>query len=304
VIDEARSGIRAAVLAYVVWGLLTVYWKHLESFDPFELIAWRIVCATAVMAVIITLRRRWRPVLAALRDRRTAVRLGVAAVLLTANWTSYVWAVANDRVLETALGYFMAPLVTMVLGIVVLGEPASRLHKAALVLAAGAIVVLTISYGRPPWVALVIAASWSLYGLLKRQIPLTAIEGLAGETFLLVLPAIVVLLAMAGRGGSIPSTANGGQWVLVALTGIVTAVPLLLFAYAAQRVPFTLLGALQYLVPTINLVLGWAVYHEPMPASRLIGFAMVWVGLVLVTLDRVATPARRATRGLSPTAGG
>src|ERR1700759_3788414 len=161
VIDEARSGVRAAVLAYVLWGLLTIYWKHLESFDPFELIAWRIVCATVVMAIIVTVSHRWRPIVTALRDRRMAGRLAVAAVLLTANWTSYVWAVSNDRVLETALGYFMAPLATMVLGIVVLGEPASRLHKAALVLAAAAVVVLTLSYGRPPWIALIIAVSWS-----------------------------------------------------------------------------------------------------------------------------------------------
>jgi chloramphenicol-sensitive protein RarD len=304
VTDEGRNGVRAAVLAYVVWGFLTVYWKHLETFDPFELIAWRIVCSTVVMAFVITIRHRWRPVASALRDRRTAVRLAVAAVLLTANWTSYVWAVTNDRVLETALGYFMAPLVTMLLGIVVLGEPVSRLHKLALALAAAAVVVLTISYGRPPWIALIIAASWSAYGLLKRQISLSPIESLAGETFLLAVPAAVLLLAMAGGDGSIPATATGGQWVLVGFTGIVTAVPLLLFAYAAQRVPFTLLGALQYLVPTINLVLGWAVYHEAMPVDRIIGFALVWVGLALVALDQIGTPARRAARGLSPTAGG
>lgn len=303
-IDEGRNGARAAVLAYVVWGLLTVYWKHLETFDPFELIGWRIVCSSVVMAAVITVRHRWQPLAAALRDPPTAGRLAVAAVLLTANWTSYVWAVTNDRVLETALGYFMAPLATMLLGIVVLGEPVSRLHKLALVLAAAAVVVLTISYGRPPWVALIIAASWSMYGLLKRQIPLSPVESLGGETLLLTVPAAVLVLALAGGDGSIPATATGGQWALVAFTGLVTAVPLLLFAYAAQRVPFTLLGALQYLVPTINLVLGWAVYGEAMPAERLVGFVLVWVGLALVAVDQIGAPDRRPARGLSPTAGG
>jgi chloramphenicol-sensitive protein RarD len=306
--EEVRTGIRAAVLAYVVWGLLTIYWKRLETFDPFELIAWRILCSTLVMTVVVTARGRWSVVIAALRDRPTARRLAAAAVLLTANWTSYVWAVSNDRVLEAALGYFMAPLVTMVLGIVALGEPSSRMHRAALALAGAAVVVLTVSYGRPPWLALVIAGSWSTYGLLKRRMVMSPVESLAGETFLLTIPALGVAVLFAGHAGSIPSTATGGQWVLVALTGVVTAVPLLLFAYAAQRVPFTLLGALQYLVPTINLVLGWVVYGEAMPPTRLIGFALVWVGLVLVTIDRVGTPAQRAARaaarGLSPTAGG
>lgn len=293
--DETSKGVRAAIAAYVLWGLLTIYWKQLAEFDPFELIGWRILCATVVMALVITVRGRWTILAAAFRDRRTTLRLAVAAVLLTVNWTGYVWAIANDRVIETALGYFMAPLGTMVLGVTVLHEHASRLHKAALALAALAVVVLTISYGRPPWVALIIAATWSIYGLLKRQVPLTAIESLAGETFLLTVPAVVLVAVMAGTDGSIPTTATGGEWVLVLLTGVVTAVPLLLFAVAAQRVPFTLLGALQYLVPTINFVLGWLVYGEPMPIDRLIGFAFVWAALVAVTVDRVrvAAPARR-----------
>lgn len=309
-IDDRRrlqQGIQAAVVAYLLWGLLTIFWKELRQFDPFELIGWRIVSASIVMAGVITVRRRWGVLTAALRVPRTAVRIAVAAVLLTMNWTAYVWAVANDRVLETALGYFMAPLATMLLGMTVLGEQASRLHRVALVFAAAAVVVLTVSYGRPPYLALIIAASWSLYGLLKRQVPLTPIESLAGETFLLTVPAIVLVTALAGRADSVPSTATAGDWALVALTGLVTAVPLLLFAVAAQRVPFTLLGALQYLVPTINLVLGWLVYDESMPAVRLGGFGLVWIALVLVTVDQVGTPSgraeRQAARALSPTAG-
>jgi chloramphenicol-sensitive protein RarD len=256
---------------------------------------------------VVTVGHRWRVLLAAMRRPALTLRLAVAAVLLTANWTGYVWAVANDRVLETALGYFMAPLATMLLGVTVLGERASRLQRAALVLAAAAVVVLTVSYGRPPWIALVIAASWSLYGLLKRQVPLSPIESLAGETFILLVPAVVLVAAMSGAADSIPSSATAGHWVLVALTGVVTAVPLLLFAVAAQRVPFTLLGALQYLVPSINLVLGWLVYHESMPADRLVGFALVWVALVAVAMDKVGTPSQRAARhagrAMSPTAG-
>ena len=306
--DESRNGVRAAVLAYVVWGLLTIFWKRLQQFDPFELIGWRIVASAIVMALVVTIRGRWSVIVAALRDRRMAGRLTLAAILLTANWTSYVWSVHNDRILEAALGYFMAPLATMLLGILVLGEERSRLHLAALGFAVASVVVLTISYGRPPYLALLIAVTWSLYGLLKRSVTLSAVESLAGETFVLVIPAVLVLLLLSGQPDSVLHTATAPDWVLVALTGVVTAVPLLLFAYAAQRVPFTLLGALQYLVPTINLVLGWLVYDEPMSTTSLVGFALVWVALVLVTLDRVGTPSQRAARAaareLSPTAGG
>jgi chloramphenicol-sensitive protein RarD len=174
----------------------------------------------------------------------------------------------------------------------VFDERPTRLQRIAVACAVVAVIALTISYGRPPYLALIIAVSWSLYGLLKRQVPLSGVESLAGETFLLAIPAAIVVIALAGRADSIPSTATGPEWVLVLLTGVVTAVPLSLFAIAAQRVPFTILGPLQYLVPTINFLLGWLVYDEDMPVDRLVGFGFVWVALVLVALDRLrAAPA-------------
>ena len=294
--QELSGGIRAGVVAYVVWGLLTIYWKELAHFDAFELIAWRVLCASVVMAAIITLRRRWPVLRAALATPRLVGRLSVAAVLLTINWGAYVWAVADGRVIETALGYFMAPLGTMLLGILVLHERPSRAQKVALACAVIAVVVLTAVAGRPPVVALLIAASWSLYGLLKRQVPLTAIESLAGETFLLTVPALLFAAVAAQASDSIPTVATGGDWVLVSLTGVVTAVPLLLFAVAAQRVPFTILGPLQYLVPTINFLLGWLAYDEALPVERVVGFAFVWVALVLTASEHVRTATRSRRR--------
>ncbi len=223
---SVSSGIRAGILAYVLWGLLTVYWKQLSHFDAFELIAWRILAATVVMAVVISVRGRWAVIRAAFRSRRLVARLAVAAVLLTINWGAYVWAVVHGRIIETALGYFMAPLGTMLLGVLVLHERPSRLQKLALACAAVAVVVLTVSYGRPPVLALLIATTWSVYGLLKRQIPLGAIESLAGETFLLTLPALVYAVVAATAADSIPATAGAGDWALLSLTGVVTAVPL------------------------------------------------------------------------------
>jgi len=284
---EVGRGIRIAIVAYVVWGLLTIFWKQLSDFDAIELIGWRIMFASVVMAALVTVRGRWSVLTAALRTPAVLVRIVVAAILLTANWTSYVIAVVDGRVLETALGYFMAPLGTMALGILVLHEHPTRLQRLAMLCGLASVVVLTISYGRPPVLALIIAVSWSLYGLLKRQIPLTAIESLAGETFVLLVPAVAVVVLLAGGSGSVPSAAGSGDWVFVALTGVVTAIPLVLFGVAARRVPFSILGPLQYLVPTINFLLGWLLYDEPVPLDRLLGFALVWLALVAVTIDHL-----------------
>lgn len=285
--------------AYLIWGGLTVYWKQLSGFDAFELIAWRIVAASVVMAVVVSARGRWPVLAAAARSRRLLGRITLAALLLTINWTSYVYAVVDGRVIETALGYFMAPLGTMLLGVVVLHERPRALQRVALACAVIAVVVLTVAYGRPPVLALLIAVSWSLYGLLKRQIPLTAIESLAGETLLLAIPALVAVLLFAGATDSIPATASPAQLTLVSLTGLVTAIPLLLFAVAAQRVPFQMLGPLQYLVPTINFLLGWLAYDEMLSGDRIAGFAVVWVGLVATIADQAgaARSAQRLRRG-------
>lgn len=291
--QRLRRGVQAGVVAYLVWGFLTVYWKAIAGFDPVELIAWRVLGAGVVMAVLVTARHSWDNVRAVLTSSRTLPFVGAAAVLLTVNWMSYVYAVVEGHVLETALGYFMAPLGTMAIGIFVLHEQASRLQYAAMALAAAAIVVLTVSYGRVPYAAIAIAVSWSFYGLTKRRLPLAAVDSFAAESFVLVVPAAVAVAVLAGRADSIPRSADAGELTLVLLAGIVTAIPLVMFAYAAARVPFTVLGPIQYLVPTINLVLGWAVYDEEMPASRVAGFAFVWAALVVTTLDQLQRRQRR-----------
>ena len=286
---EVARGIRAGFIAYAIWGLLTIYWKQLHDFEPFELIGWRIATSGVIMIGVLTVRGRWPAMRTAFGDRRLMGRITVAALLLTTNWTAYVYAVVHDRVIETALGYFMAPLGTMALGIVVLKERPTQAQKIAMGLAAVAVVILTISYGRPPYAALTIAVTWSLYGLLKRQVPLSAIESLAAETFVLFIPALVAVGVMAGRAGSIPSTADATELTLVSLAGVATVVPLVMFAFAATRVPFTILGPLNYLVPTINFLLGWILYDEKLPVSRVVGFTFVWVALAVLTADRLRT---------------
>lgn len=295
------TGVRAAVAAYVIWGLLTIYWKQLERFHPLELIGWRISMAAVVMAVVISIRSRWPIVLGALRSTRLLPRLVLAGTLLTVNWTMYVWAVVSEQIVETALGYFLAPLGTMAIGVFVLGERLTPLKWAAIGFAGVAVAVLTVSYGRVPWIAIVIAATWSLYGLTKRRVPLTPIESLAGEVFVLVGPALAVVMWGATRAGGAPDVADATSWALLLGTGAITAVPLLLFSIAARSVPFTLLGPLNYLVPIINLLLGWLVYGEPMPVVRFVGFALVWFALVAVTADTIRAGRRARIQALVTT---
>ena len=292
---DLGRGVRAGIAAYVIWGSLTIYWKQLTGFNALELIGWRIVSASLVMAVVVSVRHRWPAIGAAFTDRALLARIGVAAALLTANWTSYVYAVFHDRIIEAALGYFMAPLGTMVLGITVLKERPSIAQKVALVLATAAVVELTFSYGRPPVAALIMAVTWSIYGLLKRSVPLAAVDSFAAESFVLLVPAAVVVAVASGMTDSVPRTGTAPDLALISFSGVATAVPLILFAFAATRVPFTVLGPLQYLVPTIAFVLGWAMYDEELPWSRLVGFGLVWGALLIITVDGVhSTVTRRA----------
>lgn len=294
---ETARGIRVAFVAYVLWGLLTIFWKQLSRFNAFELIGWRIISATIVMSFVVTVTRRWGVMFRVFTDRRLVVRIAMAATLLTANWSAYMYAVVHDHVIETALGYFMAPLGTMALGIFVHGEQPTRLQKMAMASASIAVVVLTVASGRPPVAALVIAVSWSFYGLLKRQVPLNGVESFAAETFMLLVPAVILVTAVASSATSVPSIADSKELAFVALSGVATSVPLVLFAFSAPRVPFTVLGPMQYIVPTINFLLGWLFYDEHLPWTWWVGFVFIWTALVLVTYNRVRTTV--ATRQLA-----
>ncbi len=288
-----RRGLAAGVSAYVLWGLLTIYWKQLHGFPPFELIGWRVMASFTILMVLATINRRVRVIARAAFSRTLAPRIAAAAILVTVNWSSYVWAVAHDHVIETALGYFMAPLLTMWLGVAVLKEKLNRSQKAAIALAVVAVGILTVGYGRLPFLALLIAASWAFYGLLKRRVPMSSLDSLTAEMMWLVLPAIVLAIAQSGRNDSITVTADGLHWALVIMTGLITVVPLWMFGHAALRVPLTVLGPLQYSVPTINFLLGWLAYNEELDATRLVGFAFVWVALVVLALDTYRRSALR-----------
>lgn len=294
-VDSQQRGIFAGVAAYLVWGALTLYWRHLHGFDAIELIGWRVICSAVLMAAVLTTTHRWQHLRPLLVDRRLLGSVVLCALFLTANWTTYVWAVVHDHVIETALGYFLAPLGTMAVGVVVLHERLNRVQQFVFGLALVAVVVLTFSYGRVPWIALILASTWVVYGYLKKHVPLTPVESMAAESFIVLGPAVIVAIVLGGGATSIPHTATTAQLVLVLCSGLATIVPLTLFAYAAQRVPLTVIGPLNYIVPTINFCLGWLVFHEALPPSRVVGFALVWVGLVIATADAARRSRLRAT---------
>ena len=288
-----RSGIAYGLGAYITWGLLTIYWKFLKQFNAVELIGWRIVTSAIILLCVIIFTKKLRNLLTALRDRKLRARVIFASIMLAINWTTYVWAVVHENVIETALGYFISPLFTMIIGFAVLRETMKAVHRAVIVFAVVAIVILTYSYGRPPYLALIIASSWSIYGYLKKQVPLSSLESLTAEVFALLIPAVAILFWCFNRADSVPNNATTIQWIFVLFTGLMTAIPLLLFGAASRRVRLSLLGPLQYFVPTFNFFLGWLAYNEKLDITRVVGFAFVWFGLVILITDTLRTSAKK-----------
>jgi len=287
--ETSQAAIALSLSVYFIWGALTLYWKELHNFDPFELIGWRVTSSVVVLTVVMLATRRLVPLLRALRNPQLLLRIALASVLLTINWATYVWAVVNDHVIETALGYFIAPILTIVVGVFVLHEKLRGIQRIAVTFAVGGIAVLTIAYGRVPWIALIIATSWTFYAYLKKKVPLAPLESLTAEVIVLAVPAFVFLCATWNNVGSVQNTANSLEWVFVAFTGVITAVPLLMFASASQRTPLTILGPMQYIVPTMNFLIGWLMFNEVLTSSKVAGFSLIWVCLALVLTDLFRT---------------
>jgi chloramphenicol-sensitive protein RarD len=301
---DERLGLQAAIAAYAIWGFLTIYWKELAEFDPIDLVGWRVASAALVMTVCLVATGRFGELRPVARDRATSINVVIASLLLTVNWSTYVWAVSNEHVIDTALGYFLAPLGTMAIGVFVLGERLTPMKRWSIVCAVAAIVILVVSYGTIPWVAVLLAVTWSSYGFVKRRVALDPLTSLTAELLVIVVPALAIVALSFGRDDGIPNEAHGVEWGLVLGTGVITAVPLLLFAYAAQRVPFTILGPANYLIPIINFLLGWLAFGEELPPSRVAGFVLVWFALVFATIDTVrGSDARIRSRPTDDLAG-
>ena len=293
--ETSQAAIAQSLSVYFIWGALTLYWKELHGFDPFELIGWRITSSVLVLVAVMLATGRLVPLLRSLRSPQLLIRIALASVLLTINWATYVWAVVNDHVIETALGYFIAPILTIVVGVFVLHEKLRSIQRVAVSFAVGGIVVLTVAYGRVPWIALIIATSWTFYAYLKKKVPLQPLESLTAEVIVLAIPAFIYLCTTWSNVDSVPNTANFVEWAFVAFTGVITAVPLLMFASASQRTPLTILGPMQYIVPTMNFLIGWLMFDELLTSSKVAGFSLIWVCLALVLTDLFRTQRRQQT---------
>jgi chloramphenicol-sensitive protein RarD len=289
--------------AYGLWGLFPLYFPLLEPAGGVEIVAHRVVWSLVFVGVLLTAVRRWGQVRAAFTDRRSLLVLLGAAVLIAVNWLVFVLAVNSGHVVETSLGYFINPLVSVLLGVVVFAERLRPLQWAAVGIAAVAVAVLTVDYGRPPWIALTLAATFGLYGLMKKVVRVEAAPGLFVETALVVVPALAVLVVLQARGEGTFGSAGVGHLLLLVSSGIATAIPLLLFAAATRRVPLSTVGLLQYVTPLMQLAIGVFVYHEPMPPARLAGFVIVWIALAVFTVDslrQARAGARRRAAEVAP----
>ena len=292
---ETRRGFLLGFAAYAMWGLFPLYWPLLEPAGAIEILAHRIFWSLAVMAGLILALGRRRQLRKVLTSPRTRGILALAAVVIAVNWGTYIWGVNNGHVVETSLGYFINPLVTVLMGVVVLGERLRTMQWVAMGIATVAVVGLTVEYGRPPWVALVLAFSFGSYGLAKKKANTGAVESLTVETLVLAPVAAGYLLWLGAQGTSTFTTEGAGHVLLVVGTGVVTAIPLICFGAAATRVSMTTIGLLQYVAPTIQFALGVFLFGEPMPAMRWVGFTLVWLALAIFTFEAL-TYRRRQLR--------
>jgi chloramphenicol-sensitive protein RarD len=284
---ERRLGLIYGLAAYGAWGVFPIYLKAVRAVPVVEVLCHRVVWALAVLLVVTGVRRELREVAAALRDRRALLVLSGSTVAIAINWLVYIYSVTHDRMLESSLGYYINPLVTVLLGIVLLGERLTPLMKAAVVSAAAGVAWLAIDLGQLPWISLVLALSFASYGLLRKIAPVGALIGLTVETLLLAPLAAAYLGWAVTQGHSGFLSGGPGMRALLLLAGPVTVVPLLCFAAAARRLPLSTIGFLQYLSPTLQFLLAVAVYGEPFGRGRAGAFACIWVAVALFAFDSI-----------------
>jgi chloramphenicol-sensitive protein RarD len=299
-IATMNSGVLSAALAYVCWGLFPLYFKLLSDIAPLDVLVHRVVWSLAFLLVVLAARRQWAWLGEAARRPKVLGAFALSALLLSVNWLTYIWAVTNDHVIDASLGYFITPLVNVLLGYTVLHERLRPMQWTAVALAGAGVLWLAIQGGQLPWIALVLACSFGAYGLLRKIAALGALEGLALETMLLAPPAIGVLIWSALQGtSSFPADSTLTNALLVAI-GPLTAIPLLLFAAGARRIRLATLGLLQYLGPSIQLVLGIWLFHEPFAPARMLGFCLIWAALVIYSAEGWFKTSPRVSSILEP----
>lgn len=292
---EFTTGSLFALAAYGAWGFSPLFWRLLGDFAPLEQLGWRVTFAMAIFLTFLGLQGRFGQLRAALGDRRMLRAFSVSALLIGTNWFLYVYSVDRERVLEASLGYFINPLLNVVLGMLFLGERLRRWQWVAVALAAVGVAIMTLGAGTFPWIALALAGSFGLYGLVRKVAPAGPLLGSNVETLLLLPLSLGVVIWMLARGESSAPGSDAGTWALLAATGAITAVPLLCFSAAARRLPLSTLGFFQYIAPTGQFLLAVMVFREPFSRNTLVAFLCIWAALVVFTLEgQLARRRRRA----------
>ena len=297
--SKTRLGLIYGFSSYTLWGLFPLYWPLLQPATPLEMVSHRAVWSLVICVIALAIMHQLRSTFALMLSPGVFWKFVLAAVFISANWLAYIWAVNNEQIVEASLGYYMQPILLVLLGIFVFKEEMRKIQWVAFIVAAVGVIILTIDYGRPPWISFVLAFSWSSYSFVKKKINLGSLQGLAIETFIasFFYGAYLIWLGEQGKG----QFGNGvGLTALLIGAGVVTAVPLLLFNGATTRIPFTMIGLLQYLTPTIQFMLAVFLRHEPMPAGRWIGFVFIWVALVALGYDLIKSGSTRDNRLAQP----
>ena len=284
--DDERRGLAYGASAYILWGIFPLYFPLLKPAGTIEILAERMAWSLVVMAVVVRVGGGAAGVRAILRDRRQFGLLATAAVLVSCNWGTYIYGVNTGHVVETSLGYFINPLITILLAVLFLHERLRRAQWCAVAIGVVAVGVITVDYGRLPWIALVLAFSFGLYGFCKKQANAGAVESMAVETGVLFVPALVAIGVIASQGDLVFGTRTPTSFLLAG-TGLITVVPLLLFAAGTRRLPLSVIGLLQYLAPVLQFAVGVGVRHEHVPVTELVGFCLVWVALIVLSVDAV-----------------
>ncbi len=292
-LTDKHSGVVAATIAYLLWGTLPVYWKLLLEVPAYEILCHRMVWSLLVTGGLVLVLGKQRSLWASLKDLKTVAIFTLVALLLGVNWLVYIWSVNAGYIIEASLGYFINPLINVLLGVIFFKERMRPMQWFALLLVCCGVVYLTLYYGQFPWIALTLALTFSVYGLLHKKISVPPLEGLCLETIVLFVPALFFLVLVEVKGNG--AFYHGGQStsLLLAGTGAVTAIPLLFFGYAAKKMSLSTLGLLQYMAPTISLLIGIFMYGESFPQERVIGFSIIWAALLLYISDNMVNRARQ-----------
>ena len=283
---NTKTGLIFGVSAYVLWGLFPLYWPLLEPAGALEIVGHRAVWSLVFCVIALTLTKAIKPAIATMKRPRVFIKLFAATALISINWIVYIWATNNGHVVEASLGYYINPIIIIAIGVLLLKEKMRKLQWVSVSIAAFGVLVLTIDYGRLPWIALALALSWGTYGFIKKQLGLGALEGLGIETAISA-PFYLAYLAWIGSQGDGHFTYQPGLTLLLIGSGVVTAIPLLLFNGAGNRLPYTVIGLLQFITPTLQFSIGVWVRHEEMSQARWAGFLIIWTALVVLATDLV-----------------